>query len=72
MSEENFTQIRVPTPFRDRIKERAARNFRTIPGELDFILTTVENMEALGIAKVEVLPGPKGSQKVPVVTMVSE
>jgi hypothetical protein len=72
MPEDEFTQIRVPKTQRDQLKIRSIRNHRSIPKEIEYLIETVEAMEQTGIQKVEVLPGPKGSQRVPVVYVSQE
>lgn len=67
MTEDNFTQIRVPKEQRERLKVRAEKNLRSVTKEIDYLIEQVEAMEASGIKKVEVIRGPKGSQAVPVV-----
>lgn len=69
MAESDFTQIRIKKVQRDKLTERAKKHYRTVPGELDFLLETVEAMEKAGVKMVQVLPGPKGSARIPVVTM---
>lgn len=72
MAESNFTLTRISIESRDKLKVRAIKNHRSMPGELDFLLETVEAMEKTGIKQVQVMPGPKGSARIPVVTMESQ
>lgn len=72
MAEDDFTQIRVPKTQRDQLKIRSVKNHRSIPMEIEFLIATVEAMEATGIKQVQIMPGPKGSTRIPIVTMEAQ
>jgi hypothetical protein len=69
MSAEDYTVMRIAKVSLKRIQERAFRNHRSVPKEIDFLIEIVDAVEASGmnVIKIETLPRPAGAQAVPVV-----
>lgn len=72
MTRKEFTHTRISVESLERLEKRAIRNHRSMTQEIDFLLETVDAMEATGVRMVQVMPGPKGSVKIPIVTMEAQ